>query len=687
MRIPENKTLSPVSMPFITLIILASCRSGAVGDGADGPGVGGAGKAGAGGRDLAKGGAAGGGAAGGATAGAGGGTSGSVAPPPGQTSGTQPPEAYVPKVKALLNGGVPTQGEIDMVKGDPTALVSLVDSWMSHPGFREKMIRLFSEAFQQQGITAADMIDQVQFFNAAPKPWLPSLTTMFARTAWNIAESDRPFTDTITTRSFMVNTALLVLLRFLDMSPDELQKREMTLYHRSSPGIEPPVDTADSVKRRTFFMPDAVTTRDPNGGECADPAKVSHRVFFRFVLGLYATPNCEPRSASVPFLAPADFEDWRLVEFVPLSQSDAGIPYYDLASLRQVTRLSLKQPRLGFFTTPAFFARNQTNEDNAFRVTTNQALIAALGLAFDDENVTIPTRSQALSSEHAEPGTVCWACHVSLDPMRMYFDNEFLPTYQARASRGAGAASFGFYGQTRDGGDLATFAEALSTHPEFAFRWALRLCQWASSQPCAEDDPEIARISGIFASSGHRWKVLVREMMSSPLVTGAEETATQSQLSGTIVSITRRSHLCTALGTRLDLPGLCESDPFLARQIGIVPDDEYPRGALSPMQPSQATVFYLGGMDVICSRIAALVVGGPPATNRFSADEPSSALDSFVTTVMGLPAGDARWGPARKILEDHMQSGGDTQQVSPRDSLRSAFTLACTSPFTLGLGR
>ena len=50
----------------------------------------------------------------------------------------------------------------------------------------------------------------------------------------------------------------------------------------------------------------------------------------------------------------------------------------------------------------------------------------------------------AVEEEHADPGSVCYSCHVMLDPMRNYFANEFEPTYRARQSPGTGGLLFSF---------------------------------------------------------------------------------------------------------------------------------------------------------------------------------------------------------------------------------------------------
>ena len=76
-------------------------------------------------------------------------------------------------------------------------------------------------------------------------------------------------------------------------------------------------------------------------------------------------------------------------------------------------------PRVGFFTTPAFFANWQTNTSNQMRVTTNQALIVATGAAVDGTDTTVPPSTPGLDAAHAAPGTACFGCHQLLDPTRV----------------------------------------------------------------------------------------------------------------------------------------------------------------------------------------------------------------------------------------------------------------------------
>ena len=54
----------------------------------------------------------------------------------------------------------------------------------------------------------------------------------------------------------------------------------------------------------------------------------------------------------------------------------------------------------------------------------NQTMIVALGKSFDDSNNTVPVSEDLLDREHAAPGTPCYGCHRTLDPMRQFFRRE-----------------------------------------------------------------------------------------------------------------------------------------------------------------------------------------------------------------------------------------------------------------------
>lgn len=244
--------------------------------------------------------------------------------------------------------------------------------------------------------------------------------------------------------------------------------------------------------------------------------------------------------------------------------------------MRTGGELVLRVPRVGFFSTPAFFANWATNTSNLARVTVNQTLIVALGRSFDDTNNTQPLALPALDKAHAAD-PACYSCHKTLDPMRQVFRQAYTLTYHeqkdpTQTSMRACLRSTASPRTSRRRKDCARHG----SHPRFALAWTQKLCYWANSSPCSENDPEFQRIAAAFESSGHKWKTLVRELLSSPLVTGTRNTQTFAD-QGMTISVSRRDQLCNAMSTRLGVPNLCA----LGRAPGLtqlVPSDGFTRG-------------------------------------------------------------------------------------------------------------
>ena len=66
-----------------------------------------------------------------------------------------------------------------------------------------------------------------------------------------------------------------------------------------------------------------------------------------------------------------------------------------------------------------------TNDSNQHRVTMNQTLLAALGQSFTSDNNLTPLSEVGLASSHTTTSGECYGCHKSLDPMRMFFGNQY----------------------------------------------------------------------------------------------------------------------------------------------------------------------------------------------------------------------------------------------------------------------
>src|SRR5215471_7905904 len=97
-------------------------------------------------------------------------------------------------------------------------------------------------------------------------------------------------------------------------------------------------------------------------------------------------------------------------------------------------------PRVGFFSTPAFFANWQTNDRNEMRVTMNQTLIVALGAQVDGSDPTsVPGNPPpGLSLEHVA-GAARYACHQTLDPLRSILAATWSWNYHSQLDTAFGA--------------------------------------------------------------------------------------------------------------------------------------------------------------------------------------------------------------------------------------------------------
>ncbi len=636
-------------------------------------------------------------------------------PPPPPPYEAVAPHSYAAKVKMLMTGRPVTADELRTIVADPAALRGLIDGWMADPAFAEKMLVFFGNAFQQAQITPTSLVDQlvsnVRGERTAVARLMLNIQESFPRTVWQMVAEGRPLNQAITTQTFMLTPALAALLGFLDdrhiddkgvISHRTVQQiRGFSFTVQNADGPIPLEQTLDPASPN--FMKWHISMPFPN-------CTITHRVFANRVaplalwdvlMGYVNDDASEPdpticrQFQTTPQFTPEDFTTWRAVAIRAPKAGETPTRFYDLPTLRTANELVLTVPRVGFFSTPAFFANWATNTSNQSRVTMNQALIVALGRSFDDANVTVPVSETALDKEHAAPDTACYGCHRALDPMRQYFTQAYTLPYrdQREAAKQAQEGVFAFDGVTGSGGGLDELARLLSEHPRFALAWAQKLCFYANSAGCSEDDPELVRVSDAFRASRHDFKTLVRELFSSPLVTGAAPTKTFTDR-GVVVSITRRDHLCVALSNRLGLPDVCGISgmpgltPLQTRASVLstsLPEDSYSRGAEAPVLGSDTSLFFRSVTENLCRHIAPQVVSPTAGTGKWTGQDPEAAFPDLVRTVMGLPDGDPRAAAAQQILRDHFGAARATGATAT-DALRSTFALACMSPSAVAVG-
>ena len=500
---------------------------------------------------------------------------------------------------------------------------------MQLPQYTTKMRRFFELAFQQTQVTSADYADQ--FYpkqideNVATTPLLlQNLQESFARTMLALIAAGQPLTAATTTNQLMMTTALKELYAFLDVWEVDDSSTVTDRFKKANPKLQITVETAGgpipiadtldptSANYMHWYNPDAATEDSSIAGCAMDPivyppsAFTLHWLLYGVLDGrkLADGTNCPNAngSATAAQLAASDFTDWTLVTIRPPKTGEAPSTFYDLPALRSATTLVLSIPRVGFFSTPAFFANWQTNTSNQMRVTMNQTLIVALGASVDGTDPTAPPTNPppGLDTVHAAGGA-CAHCHVTLDPTRSIFAASYSWNYhdQLDTSWSGQPGEFIFQGVVQPVTSMADLGSTLAAHPFFAAAWVEKLCTYANSGPCDAADPEFQRLVSLFQGSNYSWNTLVAELFASPLTTNATPTETTAA-HGEIVAVSRRDHLCAALDNRLGLSDVCGLEATTKKQLTAtvpqivsgLPSDGYGRGVDDP-GPPQSTVAVL----------------------------------------------------------------------------------------------
>jgi hypothetical protein len=636
---------------------------------------------------------------------------------------SSPPAVYVAKVKNVLVGLPPTDDEVKAVEADPSKLGDLIDGWMKLPEYEAKMLRFFQLAFQQTQVDISDFADQtyprVASNNATTTPLLlQNATESFARTVLALVAAGRPLTEAMTTRSLMMTPPLMEFYAYLDSWQVDDSGKVTDRFRAAHPDQTITVTSAEVPLAETVdpaspnFMhwhnPDLAKLEAAQAGCGTDPVVFDTKLQTGSAVHRLIQGSFDPRppcggfagSANAGQFAAEDYADWKMVTIRPPMAGEAPTPFYDIPRLRMTSELLLLVPRVGFFSTPAFFANWQTNESNQMRVTANQMLIVALGSSVDGTDTTAPTSTPGLDSTHAA-NPACLSCHQTLDPTRSILAASWSWNYhdQDQTAFSSQPGVFAFRGVTKPVGSLDDLGAALASHPLFAQAWVQKLCFYANSRACQTDDPEFVRIVSAFQSSNYAWPVLVRELLASPLTTNARPTKTSSD-QGELVAVSRRDHFCADLDHRLhlvDVCGLVTSGPpknwplaTIAQIAAGLPSDGYGRGSVAPVLPNQPTLFYRAATENVCEAVAAIVVDGAPDPKspngrRWSSTAAEEAMDDFVGLVMGLVPSDPRAVPARAVLASHY-SAATASGASAADALRSTFVLACLSPSSLSIG-
>jgi hypothetical protein len=628
----------------------------------------------------------------------------------------------VAKVKNLLVGMPPTDAEVQAVTANQSALYGLVGTWMAMPQYQAKMQSFFATAFQQTEVTQPDFAPQfnndVPFSRNQPQ-FLEDFQQSFARTAMQLIAEGQPFTSTMTTTRFMMTPAMMMAYAAIESVQtsdtgevvDEFQKTNPTSMTLESATMIPIEDSIDPTNANymKFYDPTIATQFDPlcPYGTIVYPSPVSTRDFMDFLLShnpfqFTVTPagqttphKCNPPSVPMAsaYITNADFDTWQMITVRPPNAGEATTKFWDLPAIRTATELVLKEPRVGFYTTPTFLAEWATNQSNLARVTLNQTMIVGLGEPIDTTNTTQPQSLAALDSNHAAPGTTCYVCHQSLDPMRQFFRQQYTLDFslQADTSEVSMPGQFAFHGVSVQGTGILDLGTQLAGHPMFAPAWVQKLCTYANSAPCDPNDPEFIRLVGVFTSSNYSWPALVQALFASPIVTYLQNTTTADVI-GETFPISRQEHLCTTLSNRLGITDVCGLDvnTVVPGSLSVVqtiaaswPSDQYSRGNPTPVLANAPSLFMRTGMENLCGALSNYLIDNTK-TGLWKSTSSTTAIQAFGTTLMGLTSD--RSAVPISILQGHFnaaEQGGSNAS----DALKSTFVLACLSPYVIGVGQ
>ena len=575
-----------------------------------------------------------------------------------------------------------------------------------------------------------------------------NLQDSFALTAWQIVASGQPFTNVLTTNKFMMTTALKSLYLQIEMPNDQpyaftggnSQKLAWRVdYSGATPIPIEDVINPQSPNYLTFDdMPPAnggtglptgggggfnTCRGGMNGAGQAVPYAMNsgYAMLFQRMLGM--TPRYPFEAVqqttcfehpSKPYFTTSDLSDWSLVTVRPLQSGESYIQPFDLPTLRKTTELPLKLPRFGYYTTPAFLALWNTNDSNQHRVTANQTLLVAYGQSFSAANSIVPLSAAGLDSAHSVAGSECVGCHKSLDPLRQFWASQFdfndRNDFPAKASFTGAAANprpsstgglLAFGSVNAMGASMADLGGLLQQNVDhsdsnqpinrFALSMTQKLCYFANATACVESDAEFRRVAHDFEASNYNFPSMVKELFSSPLVTGASQTDTFTD-GGVLVSIARKDQLCASLKSRLglDVCALSAPLPTSAQNTTIkiataIPADAFSRGSEIPVTASDPTLFFRAATEMLCENVATQVVDASSGTSVFASSDAQGAMAKMVTDIMGYPPSASHYGDALGVLKEHYSAVMGAKNTAT-NALRSTFVLACESPTSLSFG-
>jgi len=639
-------------------------------------------------------------------------------------------QAALHKVKSFLVGLAPTANEYKAYAEDESVLPGLIDVWMQQPEFEPRAKQMFTLMFQQFAYAEdvgryfreqnTDIFEQRQGRGGVDLQG--PMGESWARTVWEMVRQDKPFTDVLTTHTYQLNVPLMVSLAYIDATPRDdanLYVPGASWLEKEYPGLIVSYTQVEQIPlseslnpaspqfgRFTIGMPDGSSagTNACEGLNQSHAGRAGIEEVFKYMLGVPWRTTCWSWNGAKANVFDTSDLQWRTVTLRVAKPGEKHSVFWDLDTLRSTNELVLGAEYVGFFGSLGFLANWTTNDANEHRVTANQALIVALGRTFDPGAINIPPADPNDESSHAAPGSPCYSCHVTLDPLRDFFRQSYTYWGSPRSTTPGqnddvpGTTSLNVDGNAPvQGKGVADLGNAMAKHPRFARAWAEKICDLANTGLCDNQDPELGKIASEFESSNFNFKVLLRSTLSNPIVTYRASTRTW-QYKGAAVGTALREDLCRRLEHRLGILDACnEADSLDAPQAlrdqvsgaaGVLSGIGYSRGAVAPDQPIMASLFTTTAAEALCEALGSRFMGsgkGVSMTPVFTASQREAAIEAFLFSLMGIWEEDTRAGQLRAILNAHwdevVASGG-----SADEALQATFVLACTAPLTTATG-
>lgn len=631
-------------------------------------------------------------------------------------------DAALRKVKTFLLGRSPTADEYRRYVDDPTALPALIEEWLTDPELGPRLQEMFRVMFQQWGYSDdvglyfreqnTDIFEQRQGRGGVDLQG--PLGDSWARTAWQIVADDRPFTEVVTTSTYQLTVPLMMALAYIDATPRD----DANLYIPNHSWLEQKHPNLRVSYTRSRDIPFTESTNpaspdfgvfsigEPDGSAAGSSAcnglneehegRSGIEEIFKTMMGAPWRTTCWSWNGAQANVFEEGDLAYRPVTIRRAAEGEERTTFWDLQTLRTTDELVLGADYVGFFGSLGFLANWTTNDANEFRVTANQTLIVALGRTFDPGDINFPSAPASLDEEHAAPDSPCYSCHVYLDPLRDFFRMSYTYWGTPRTDRGQNdpipdKAVFSLDGSPEvEGTSVADLGRALAEHPRFARAWAEKLCLLANARDCDAEDPELHRIAEVFEQADFNFKVLLRELLSSPVVTYQARTRTW-ETRGATAGTALRGDFCRRLETRVGIVDACNRFDLLDAQpgardqakgaAGVLSSIGFSRGSVEPQQPVMPGLFTTAAAETLCETLG----DGLRRTTTLDATRREEAIEILLTEVMGVWSASEKAPELRAVLNEHWD--GALQRGEPDEvALGATFVLACTSPLTTGLG-